>query len=119
MPPAKSAAIAAEVLRLCDALDGLADGVINNYMACNRLLDPDTTPNPLNGIRCPGGEDTGNSCLSDKQLATVNSFRAAEQFRLSGIANGETDWPGWGTNLRKPRQQRPVAAGCFPMRSLT
>jgi feruloyl esterase len=101
VPPAKSAAIGAEILRLCDALDGLADGVINNYMACNRLLDPDTTPNPLAHIRCEGGEDTGNTCLSDKQIATLNSFRAAEHFGYK-MANGEKDWPGWGTGLESP-----------------
>jgi feruloyl esterase len=101
VPPAKSAAIGAEVLRLCDVLDGLADGVINNYVACNRLLDPDVTPNPLAHIRCPNGEDTGNDCLSDKQIATVSSFRASEHFGYK-LANGETDWPGWGTGLESP-----------------
>jgi len=101
VPPAKSAAIGAEVLRLCDALDGLADGVINNYMACNRLLDPDRTPDPLAHIRCADGNDTANTCLSDKQIATLNSFRAAEHFGYK-MANGETDWPGWGTGLESP-----------------
>lgn len=101
VPPSKSAAIGAEVLRLCDALDGVADGVINNYMACNRLLDPDVTPHPLAHIRCADGSDTGNNCLSDKQIATVDSFRAAEHFGYK-MANGETDWPGWGTGLESP-----------------
>jgi Tannase and feruloyl esterase len=98
VPPSKNAAVAAETLRLCDTLDGLGDGVINNYVACDRLLDPGITADPLKNIRCPGGEDTGDSCLSDKQMATVNLFHATEKFGFS-LANGETDWPGWGTGL--------------------
>jgi Tannase and feruloyl esterase len=98
VPPAKGKAVAAETLRLCDALDGLQDGVISDYVGCNRLLDPAVTPDPLKNIRCPGGEDTGNDCLSDKQMKTVNSFHSPERFTFA-FANGEKDWPGWGTGL--------------------
>ena len=38
VPPAKAAAIRAEFMRQCDSLDGLADGVINNYMACRAIF---------------------------------------------------------------------------------
>jgi feruloyl esterase len=98
VPPAKSPAIAAEIVRLCDSLDGLKDGVINNYLVCDRKLDPEITPNPLANIRCPNGMDTGNDCLSDEQIATVNSFHAEERFGYA-LANGESDWPGWGTGM--------------------
>lgn len=98
VPPAKAPAIAAEIVRLCDSLDGLEDGVISNYLACDRKLDPDVTPNSLANLRCPNGADTGNDCLSDRQLATVNSFHAAEHFGYT-MANGESDWPGWGTGM--------------------
>ena len=37
--PAKINAIRAEFMRQCDQLDGLADGVINNYMACRAIFD--------------------------------------------------------------------------------
>ena len=37
--PAKVNAIRAEFMRQCDALDGLADGIINNYMACRAIFD--------------------------------------------------------------------------------
>ena len=40
IPPAKVAVIGKEVLRQCDALDGIADGLVSNYMACNRRFDP-------------------------------------------------------------------------------
>ena len=36
--PAKVNAIRGEFMRQCDTLDGLADGVINNYMACRAHL---------------------------------------------------------------------------------
>ena len=37
--PAKVNAIRGEFMRQCDSLDGLADGVINNYMACRAIFD--------------------------------------------------------------------------------
>ncbi len=98
VPPAKANLIRDETLRQCDALDGLEDGVISNYVACNQRMDPTVTPNPLAALRCPGGADTGNTCLSDAQIATVNSFHAPVKFGYP-LANGETDWPGWGTGL--------------------
>jgi hypothetical protein len=100
VPPAKGAAIAKEILRLCDSLDGLEDGVINNYYACNRKLDSSVTPDPLAHIRCTGGSDTGNDCLSDAQMATVNSFHSSMQWGFS--LNGETAWPGWSTGAEGP-----------------
>ena len=36
---AKVNAIRAEFMRQCDGLDGLTDGVINNYMACRAIFD--------------------------------------------------------------------------------
>ena len=101
VPPAKAAAIRAETLRLCDALDGLADGVINDYNGCNRRLDPAQTETPLAGIMCKGGGDTGNDCLSRAQMKTVDMFHAEERFGYP-LANGEQTWPGWGTGLEGP-----------------
>ena len=98
VPPAKAEVIKKETLRLCDFLDGIEDGVISNYVACNNKLDPTVTKNPLANIRCPEGKDTGNDCLSDAQIATVNSFHAPVNFGYK-LFNGETDWPGWGTGL--------------------
>src|SRR5919201_1096858 len=36
---AKVNAIRGEFMRQCDKLDGLADGIMNNYMACRALFD--------------------------------------------------------------------------------
>src|SRR4026208_1495294 len=37
--PAKINAIRGEFMRQCDGPDGLADGIINNYMACRAIFD--------------------------------------------------------------------------------
>jgi feruloyl esterase len=98
LPPAKSTAIHDEILRQCDALDGAADGVINNYSACQKLIDPSVTKDPFAKLRCAGGADTGDSCLSDLQLATLGSFYAPVHYTYK-LANGRTDWPGWGAGM--------------------
>src|SRR5207237_9257358 len=45
----------------CDALDGVADGVVSNPRACAAGFDAAS-------LRCPGGTEAGNACLSDAQL---------------------------------------------------
>ena len=98
LPPAKSNIIHDEILRLCDSLDGAADGIINNYVGCQKKIDPSITKDPFVKLRCTGGADTGSDCLSDGQLATLGSFYAPEKFGYK-LANGETDWPGWGAGM--------------------
>jgi feruloyl esterase len=93
IPPTKFPAIERESMRRCDGLDGLADGVINNYYACNRLFDPTVTPNPSRALRCADGADTGADCLSDAQIVTLDRFRAPMPIGYA-LANGETDWLG-------------------------
>ncbi len=56
VPPAKVNAIRGEFMRQCDKLDGLVDGVINNYMACREIFDvkqgkPDVIPGPRSAAR--------------------------------------------------------------------
>ena len=96
VPPAKANTIRDEILRKCDALDGLEDGIINNYIACNRLFDPTITPNPLVGIRCKDGQDTGNDCLSDAQISAIDAIHAPFSFGYP-LTNGEMDFPGFPT----------------------
>ncbi|MGV7243919.1 tannase/feruloyl esterase family alpha/beta hydrolase [Caballeronia sp. M23-90] len=43
-------------LAACDSLDGAADGIISNLGACTFVPS---------SLRCPGGADTGDNCLSD------------------------------------------------------
>ena len=58
--PAKVNAIRGEFMRQCDKLDGLADGVINNYVACRAIFDvTQGAPNrhPWAAKRCPNNVD--------------------------------------------------------------
>jgi hypothetical protein len=59
---AKQSLLAKAVLASCDAADGTADGIISNPAAC--------AFNPTQ-LRCAGGIDTGDTCLSDQQIATT------------------------------------------------
>jgi feruloyl esterase len=94
IPPAKQAAIGAEVLRQCDSLDGLTDGVIGNYLGCAARFDPLKVAQPYAAIRCAGGADTGDSCVSDSQIATLNQMHAPTKFGFQ-LANGWTEFPGY------------------------
>lgn len=80
--PAKTATLASAVLAACDALDNVVDGVVSNPQACT--FDPAT-------LRCPGGADSGDSCLSDAQLAAVGSWTAPASF--AGGTYGNPGWP--------------------------
>jgi hypothetical protein len=80
----------ATVLGACDALDGIADGVVSNYRGCKTPADA-----ALAAIVCPGGGDTGPSCLSTAQLAAVNALHAGYLFTFP-LANGITSYAGWG-----------------------
>jgi Tannase and feruloyl esterase len=66
---AKRGVLYGAVLAACDSLDGVADGVISNVQACQATFDPTT-------VRCPGGADTGDTCLSDAQLAALNRMNS-------------------------------------------
>jgi feruloyl esterase len=99
--PAKRAALFQAAMQACDSLDGVVDGLINNQDACNGSFDPTTAT--LNGtpLRCPGGADTGDSCLSDAQIAAVTSLSQDARFNFT-LASGETGYPGynvWGSDL--------------------
>ncbi len=94
IPQAKGAAIAAEVMRQCDALDGLIDGVIGNYLACSALFDPAKVALPFAAIRCEGGADLGNTCVSDAQIATLNQMHAPTAYGFE-LSNGWTQFPGY------------------------
>ncbi|MFL6636625.1 MAG: tannase/feruloyl esterase family alpha/beta hydrolase [Massilia sp.] len=81
----KGKAILSAVMRQCDALDGVADGIVSNPSAC--VFDPKS-------LRCPDGADTSNSCLSDAQLNTLTI--AGTPLRTDfDLANGIRTFPGF------------------------
>jgi feruloyl esterase len=91
-------------IEACDALDGVRDGLISNITACNATFNAATAT--LNGvpIRCPNGANTGNTCLSDAQIAGYNVTNTPLLLNYS-LANGENTYPGfntWGTDFGNP-----------------
>lgn len=98
---AKRLALFQAAMQACDALDGVADGLVSNQGACNAAFDPATAT--LNGapLRCAGGADTGDSCLSDVQIDALKTMNAPVKFGFA-LASGETGYPGynvWGADL--------------------
>lgn len=83
---AKRRLIAYAVNNACDGLDGLADGVIHNYLACPARVD-------VQALRCPGGKDAGDACLSDAQIATFDGAYRPTVLPFA-LANGLTTYPG-------------------------
>jgi len=70
----------------CDALDGLADGVIANRAACDRTFDVAT-------LMCPGGGDTGDGCLSAAQIRTVRTAASKVALPYPEANGGTTTGP--------------------------
>jgi feruloyl esterase len=100
---AKRSAISAEVMRQCDKLDGLVDGVINNYQACRAIFDVNQgTPGrkPWAAIRCPNNVDpnpadtSAAACLTDGQISTLQFTHTRYRF-ATPLANGVTSFGMW------------------------
>jgi hypothetical protein len=92
--PAKRKVLYDAAMKACDALDGIADGIISNQEECNEIFDPKV-------VRCPGGVDTGDTCLSDAQIEALNIYNTPAHFRFH-MASGLQSFPGcnvWGADL--------------------
>jgi len=102
---AKVNAIRGEFMRQCDGLDGLVDGVINDYMACRARFDVSdgSSRNPWDAKRCPGGSDpsptdtTSAACLTDGQISTLKLVYSRYRF-ASPLANGVRTFGMWLPN---------------------
>ncbi|MWL90199.1 MULTISPECIES: tannase/feruloyl esterase family alpha/beta hydrolase [unclassified Cupriavidus] len=68
----------------CDTLDGVADRVVSNVEGCRV-----GALQVLQSLRCAGGTDTGDTCLSDAQIATVKTIEQPLQLNYP-LANGVT-----------------------------
>jgi pimeloyl-ACP methyl ester carboxylesterase len=98
--PDKADAIRAEFLRQCDKLDGLSDGIINNYLASRAIFDvtdgsgPD---DPWGALREPKVQDTQtgvNSGLTSEQIKTLEFVYSRLKF-ASPLANGVKSFGMW------------------------
>ena len=88
-------------LEACDGLDGVVDGLISNQSLCNHVFDPSVAT--LNGVpvRCPGGADTGDTCLSDAQIKALKTVNTSTHFYYH-LDSRERHYPGynvWGSDL--------------------
>jgi hypothetical protein len=72
--PAKAGNLVKVVYERCDTLDGAADGIISNIVGCEGNNAPLKLLTDENPIRCKGGADTGDSCLSDAQIKALNTI---------------------------------------------
>ena len=71
--PTKQALLKAKVLEACDALDGVSDGVVSNPEACRTRF-------AVNSLRCDGGTEGGDTCLSDAQIDTLVTAATPMQY---------------------------------------
>lgn len=105
----KQKALHEAVLQACDGNDGVRDRVISDEAGCD--FDPAT-------IRCPEGGDTGDTCLSDKQIAAVEELSQPVQWDYP-VGSGETGYPGFpylsGANMTTPVLGMGTEAPANPM----
>jgi hypothetical protein len=103
---AKVNAIRGEFMRQCDKLDGLVDGIINNYAACRMIFDMsqgDARRNPWSAKRCPDNTDpnpadtSAAACLTDGQIATLKLVYSRYKF-ATPLANGVKTFGMWTPN---------------------
>jgi len=101
--PAKVNAIRGEFVRQCDRLDGIVDGIINNYMACRAIFDVSQgapNRNPWAARRCPDNTDpnpadtTNAACLTDGQISTLKLVYSHYRY-ATPLANGVRSFGMW------------------------
>lgn len=81
-PPADMKLVAHKVLEKCDALDGLADGMVDNLPACQKAFD-------IKALQCSGAKTP--QCLSAPQVTALQKV-------FGGPVNSKgeslySDWP--------------------------
>jgi feruloyl esterase len=103
---AKVNVIRGEFMRQCDGLDGLVDGVMNNYQACRAIFDvAQGAPgrHPWAAKRCPDNVDpnpadtTAAACLTDGQISTLEFVYRRYRF-ATPLANGVKSFGMWVPN---------------------
>jgi len=74
------------VAAACDALDGLADGIVSDFEECTRLFDVDK-------LRCTAGPGAG--CLTEPQVRSVQALHMPLRLNYP-LANDVRGYPAWG-----------------------
>ncbi len=115
--PAEQALLYRGVLDACDRRDGLTDGVVSNPDGCHY--------HPW-ALRCPGGKDTADTCLSDTQINAVVRI-SSPLYWTYRLGSGERGYPGFpflsgakmstpllGMGTQAPAHPMPTTAGYGP-----
>ena len=110
--PAKRGALFRAALQACDMLDGAEDGVISNVRACNSRFDPARATLDGKPLRCPGGRDAGEACLSDEQIGALGKVHGTFRFGFP-MSSGATHFPGFNaytsdTGIPNPSPMQPM-----------
>lgn len=106
IPRTKIPAIANAVVAVCDKLDGVADGILNDPRQCH--FDPAS-------IECKAGEDSDN-CLTAPQVEALGKIYAGPHDSLGrlifpGYLPGAEDGDGgWGLWITGPAPARSLMA---------
>jgi hypothetical protein len=103
---AKVNGIRGEFIRQCDKLDGLVDGIINNYLACRAIFDVKQGKpgrDPWAAKRCPDnvdpnpGDTSAAACLTSGQIETLQFVYRRYPF-ASPLANQVKTFGMWLPN---------------------
>lgn len=106
--PAKVNSVRTEFLRQCDELDGLADGLINNYVASRAIFNVNDgigTDDPWAALRAPNNvdpdpEDKSESAkLTDGQIETLEFVYSTYKF-ATPLANKVKGFGMWLPNIQ-------------------
>ena len=84
--PAKTRLVTDAVYATCDGLDGVKDGIVSDVKACTAAFD-------VKALRCAGGKDGGDTCLSDAQLGAVQKI--ASDYKPGVTVAGMDTFPRW------------------------
>jgi hypothetical protein len=99
LTPANRKTLYDAAMQTCDGLDGVRDGLISDQARCNAMFDPSAAILDGHPLRCTGGRDTGDRCLSDAQIEAVKTINSPTRFNY--LASGQTEQPGfniWGAD---------------------
>lgn len=118
MNVAKTLLVQRTVLSACDRLDGASDGIVSNVESCRQL-----NTQILASLRCAGGADLGDGCLSDAQLDTVRTIESPLNFTNYALAHNTTNAGGLnileGTLVAGPYTTRDLGTRRVPANPAT
>jgi hypothetical protein len=107
---AKRVLVRQAALEACDALDGVADGIVSNQARCNAIFDPMKTTVKGKPLRCSGGIEGGDTCLSDAQIGLLKTLNDGDAHFNFALASGQTGYPGfniWGSDMGETSNPSP------------